>query len=85
MARLRPPAPLRRRGPLLGKLISWPALLTIAVVVLVLAGLALLPTVVWQVNPLLWRQLLRLQGGLAGLVLGAVLGFLIGRFTAHRR
>jgi len=40
--------------------------------------------VVWQVNPLLWRQLLRLQGAFAGLVLGAVLGFLVGRFTGRR-
>jgi hypothetical protein len=64
--------------------ISLPALLTIGLVLLVLAGLALLPTVVWQVNPLLWRQLLRLQGAFAGLVLGAVLGFLVGRFTGRR-
>jgi hypothetical protein len=80
----RPPAPLRRRAPRLSTVVSLPALLTIGVGVLVLTGLALLPTVVWQVNPLLWRQLLRLQGGLAGLVLGAVLGFLVGRVTGRR-
>jgi hypothetical protein len=80
----RPPAPNRRRRPRLSRVVSLPALVTIAVSVLVLAGLALLPTVVWQVNPLLWRQLLRLQGGVAGLVLGAVLGFLVGRLTGRR-
>jgi len=84
MLRKRSPAPLRQGGARLGQVISLPALLTIGLVLLVLAGLALLPTVVWQVNPLLWRQLLRLQGAFAGLVLGAVLGFLVGRFTGRR-
>ncbi|MFN6340639.1 MAG: hypothetical protein ACK41W_18220 [Cyanobacteriota bacterium] len=65
-------------------MVSWPALLTLGVGLLVLAGLALLPTMVWQVNPLLWRQLLRLQGGVAGLVAGSVLGFLVGRYSRRR-
>jgi len=84
MLRKRSPAPLRQGGARLGQVISMPALLTIGLILLVLAGLALLPGVVWQVNPLLWRQLLRLQGAFAGLVLGAVLGFLVGRFTGRR-
>lgn len=75
----------RRRPAVNGPLFSLPALLTIGVAVLVLAGLALLPMMVWQVNPLLWRQLLRLQGALAGFVLGAVVGFLVGRFSGRRR
>jgi hypothetical protein len=84
MSRNRPPAPLRPRGRKLGQMVSWPALLTLGVGLLVLAGLALLPTMVWQVNPLLWRQLLRLQGGVAGLVAGSVLGFLVGRYSRRR-
>jgi hypothetical protein len=84
MLRKRSSAPLRQGGLRLGQVISLPALLTIGLALLVLAGLALLPTVVWQVNPLLWRQLLRLQGAFAGLVLGAVLGFLAGRLTGRR-
>jgi hypothetical protein len=83
MARHRPSESPRRRTARIGQVISLPALLTIVVGVLVLAGLALLPTVVWQENPLLWRQLLRLQGGLAGLVVGAVLGFLVGRLMGR--
>lgn len=84
MLRKRSSAPLRRGGVRLGQVISLPAMLTIGLALLVLAGLALLPTVVWQVNPMLWRQLLRLQGAFAGLVLGAVLGFLAGRLTGRR-
>lgn len=85
MLKKRSPAPLRQGGARLAQVISLPALLTIGLVLLVLAGLALLPTVVWQVNPLLWRQLLRLQGAFAGLLVGAALGFLVGRLTARRR
>lgn len=84
MLKRRSPAPLRQRGPQLAQVISWPAALTIGVALLVLAGLALLPTVVWQFNPLLWRHLLRLQGAFAGLVVGVVLGFLVGRFSGRR-
>lgn len=84
MARHSRPTPPRQRALGLAQLISWPALLAVSVAVLVLLGLAFLPTVVWQVNPLLWRQLLRLQGGVAGLVVGAVLGFLAGRLSARR-
>lgn len=85
MPRRRTSSSPRRGGPRLVQVISLPALLTIAVGLLVLAGLAFLPAMVWQLNPLLWKQLLRLQGAFAGLVVGAVLGFLLGRLTAHRR
>lgn len=85
MANHRPSAPQRQPAPRFGRIFSLPALVTVGVGVIVLTGLALLPTIVWQVNPLLWRQLLRLQGGVAGLVLGAVLGFLVGRYTGRRR
>ncbi|MBM5815557.1 MAG: hypothetical protein FJ083_02895 [Cyanobacteria bacterium K_Offshore_surface_m2_239] len=78
-------SPTRRPAAGLGQLFSLPALLALVFGLIVVAGLALLPGVVWQVNPFLWRQLLRVQGGLVGLVVGAPLGFLIGRLTARRR
>jgi hypothetical protein len=78
-------SPTRRPAAGPGQLFSLPALLALVLGVIVVAGLALLPGVVWQVNPFLWRQLLRVQGGLVGLVLGAPLGFLVGRLTARRR
>ncbi|MEB3260848.1 MAG: hypothetical protein VKP63_09515 [Cyanobacteriota bacterium] len=78
-------APGRRLAGGLGQVFSLPALLALVLGLIVVAGLALLPGVVWQVNPFLWRQLLRVQGGLVGLVLGAPLGFLVGRLTARRR
>jgi hypothetical protein len=81
----RPPSPPRRAGSVLGKVFSLPAFLTIVIGLLIVGGLALLPGIVWQVDPFLWRQLLRAQGAVAGLVLGAVLGFLVGRLTARRR
>ena len=81
----RPSSPSRRQGFRLGQLISLPALLTIVAGLVVVAVLALLPGVVWQVNPSLWRQLLRVQGAVAGLVVGAALGFLAGRLSARRR
>ncbi|MEB3335361.1 MAG: hypothetical protein VKP70_10285 [Cyanobacteriota bacterium] len=81
----RPPPPARRQAFGLGRLISLPALITIVVCLLLLAGLALLPGVLWQVNPVLWRQLLRLQAATGGLVVGLVIGFLTGRLTARRR
>lgn len=81
----RPPSPSRRPLSGLGQLFSLPALLSLGLVLVVVAGLALLPGVIWQVNPYLWRQLLRVQGAVAGLVLGALLGFLAGRLTARRR
>jgi hypothetical protein len=78
-------APSPRRDGGLGRVFSLPALLALVFGLIVVAGLALLPGVVWQVNPFLWRQLLRVQGGLVGLVFGAPLGFLVGRLTARRR
>ncbi len=75
----------RRRGMRLAEVVSLPALAAIVLAVVVIGALALLPSLVWQVNPLLWRQLLRLQGGVVGLVVGAVMGFLVGRFLARRR
>ncbi|MEB3156139.1 MAG: hypothetical protein VKO26_01725 [Cyanobacteriota bacterium] len=78
-------SPTPRPAAGLGQLFSLPALLALVLGVIVVAGLALLPGVVWQVNPYLWRQLLRVQGGLVGLVVGAPLGFLVGRLTARRR
>ncbi len=81
----RPPSPPRRLASGLGQVFSLPALLALVLGVVVVAGLALLPGVIWQVNPYLWRQLLRVQGAVAGLVLGALLGFLVGRLTARRR
>jgi hypothetical protein len=80
-----PLPPTRRRGSGIGQVISLPALAAIVLGLIVAAGLALLPGVVWQVNPFLWRQLLRVQGALAGLLLGALLGFAAGRLTARRR
>ncbi|MFN7678932.1 MAG: hypothetical protein ACK5QW_10130 [Cyanobacteriota bacterium] len=79
------PTPRRRRSNPIAQVISLPALFAIVLGLVVLAGLALLPTLVWQTNPLLWRQLLRMQGGAVGLVVGAVLGFLVGRFLGPRR
>ena len=81
----RPPSPTRRPASLLGQVFSLPALLSLVLGLVVVAGLALLPGVIWQVNPYLWRQLLRVQGAVAGLVLGALLGFFAGRLTARRR
>jgi hypothetical protein len=81
----RPPSPSRRPVTGLGRLISLPALITIVVSLILLAALALLPGVLWQVNPVLWRQLMRLQAAAGGLLVGLVLGFLIGRLTALRR
>jgi hypothetical protein len=78
-------SPTRRPATGLGQVFSLPALLALLLGMVVVAGLALLPGVVWQVNPYLWRQLLRVQGALAGLVVGALLGFLVGRLTARRR
>ncbi len=78
-------SPTRRPAAGLGQVFSIPALLAVLLGLIVVAGLALLPGVVWQVNPFLWRQLLRVQGALAGLVVGALLGFLVGRLTARRR
>lgn len=78
-------SPTRRPAAGLGQVFSLPAVLAVLLGLIVVAGLALLPGVVWQVNPFLWRQLLRVQGGLVGLVLGAPLGFLVGRLTARRR
>jgi len=78
-------SPTRRPVAGLGQVFSIPALVAVVLGLIVVAGLALLPGVVWQVNPFLWRQLLRVQGALAGLVVGAVLGFLVGRLTARRR
>jgi hypothetical protein len=80
-----PPTPRRRRSNPIAQVVSLPALFAIVLGLVVLAGLALLPTLVWQTNPLLWRQLLRMQGGAVGLVVGAVLGFLVGRFLGRRR
>lgn len=79
----RPPSQRPAFG--LGQVFSLPALLSLVLALIVVAGLALLPGVVWQVNPTLWRQLLRAQGGVVGLVVGVVLGFLAGRLTARRR
>jgi hypothetical protein len=79
------PSPRRRRSNRLADVVSLPALFTIALALVVLAGLAVLPTLVWQTNPLLWRQLLRMQGGAVGLVVGAGLGFAVGRFLGRRR
>jgi hypothetical protein len=81
----RPPSPTRRPASGIGQLFSLPALLTLIAVLVVLAVLALLPGVIWQVNPYLWRQLLRVQGGAVGLVVGAGLGFLAGRLSVRRR
>jgi hypothetical protein len=81
----RPPSSPRRSTVGLGQVFSLPALLALVMGLIIVAGLALLPGVVWQVNPFLWRQLLRVQGALAGLVVGALLGFLVGRLTARRR
>lgn len=81
----RPPSPTRRPTSGIGQLFSLPALLTVIVGLVVVAALALLPGVIWQVNPYLWRQLLRVQGAVAGLVLGAGLGFVAGRLSARRR
>ncbi|MFM1798454.1 MAG: hypothetical protein RLZZ117_732 [Cyanobacteriota bacterium] len=81
----RPSSPSRRPLSGLGRLFSLPALLAVLLGAIVVAGLALLPGIVWQVDPFLWRQLLRVQGGLAGLVVGGLLGFLAGRLTARRR
>jgi hypothetical protein len=78
-------APSRRLVGGLGQVFSLPALLALVLGLILVAGLALLPGVVWQVNPFLWRQLLRVQGGVVGLVVGAPLGFLVGRLTARRR
>jgi hypothetical protein len=64
---------------------SLPALLTLIAALVVVAVLALLPGVIWQVNPYLWRQLLRVQGGVVGLVVGGGLGFMAGRLTVRRR
>lgn len=80
-----PPSPPRRGGSFLGKVFSLPALLTLVIGLFIVGGLALLPGIVWQVDPFLWRQLLRAQGAAVGLVLGSVLGFLLGRLTARRR
>jgi hypothetical protein len=81
----RPPAPSRRPASGLGQLFSLPALLTLMAALVVVGVLALLPGVIWQVNPYLWRQLLRVQGGVVGLVVGGGLGFLAGRLTVRRR
>jgi hypothetical protein len=81
----RPPAPTRRLSSGIGQVFSLPALLTLIAALVVVAVLALLPGVIWQVNPYLWRQLLRVQGGVVGLVVGAGLGFLAGRLSARRR
>lgn len=79
------PSPSRRSASGIGQLFSLPALLSLVLALIVVAALALLPGVVWQVNPTLWRQLLRAQGGVVGLVVGILLGFLAGRLTARRR
>lgn len=84
MPRNRPSDSLRRR-PRFAEVISLPALLTIGVGVLLLAGLAVLPMIVWQFNPMLWRQLLRLQGAVAGFVVGVLVGALLARFSGSRR
>jgi hypothetical protein len=81
----RPPSPSRRPATGLGRVFSLPALVVVLLGTIVVAGLALLPGIVWQVDPFLWRQLLRVQGALAGLAAGALLGFLVGRLTARRR
>ncbi|MFN9624224.1 MAG: hypothetical protein ACK587_15545 [Cyanobacteriota bacterium] len=81
----RPPSPSRRPASAIGQVFSLPALLTLIAALVVVAVLALLPGVIWQVNPYLWRQLLRVQGGVVGLVVGGGLGFMAGRLTVRRR
>ena len=81
----RPPAPSRRPASGHGQLFSLPALLTLIAALVVVAVLALLPGVIWQVNPYLWRQLLRVQGGVVGRVVGGGLGLLAGRRPVRRR